>query len=68
MQDIYDLIFLVFNKIATYRINSRWQVYKEALWFIKSPTYLSKFTPPFLGICRFYIKYINTTSTYTISW
>ena len=33
-----------------------WQVDKEALWLIESPTYLSKYTPPILGICRFYFK------------
>ena len=36
------------------KINSRWQVDKEALWLFESPTYLSKCTPPFLGICRLY--------------
>ena len=43
------------NKIATQRINSRWQVDKEAHWLIDSSTYLSKCTPPFLCICRFYL-------------
>ena len=54
----FDILFIwffcCFNKIATYRINSRWQVDKEALWLIEGPTYLSKCTPPFLGICQFY--------------
>ena len=27
---------------------------KEALWLIESPTCLSKCTPPFFGVCRFY--------------
>ena len=43
-----------FNNIATERINSRWQVDKEALWLIESPTYLTKCTQPFLGTCQFY--------------
>ena len=54
-----------FNKIATQRINSRWQVDKEALWLIESPTYLSKCAPPVLGICRFFIFiYINTDNVF----
>jgi len=31
------------NKIATEIIKSRWQVDKEALWLMKSPTYLPKY-------------------------
>ena len=42
------------NKIATKIMNSRWQVDKEAVWLVESPTYLSKYTPPVLCICRFY--------------
>ena len=47
----------IFNKIATHRINSRWHMDKEALWLIESPTYLSKCTLPFLGICQF--RFLN---------
>ena len=49
-----DLDLTRFNKIATWIIISRWQVDKEAVWLIESPTCLSKYIPPVLGICRFY--------------
>ena len=32
-----------FNQIPTLRSNSRWQVDKESIWFVESPTYLSQF-------------------------
>ena len=39
-----------FNKIANWRINTRWQVDKETRWHIQSSTYLSNCIPPVWGI------------------
>ena len=55
---------ITFNEI--YKIeqgshHSRWQVDKKSLWLIKSPPYLSKYIPPFLGTCRLYFVLIILT-------
>ena len=44
-------------------VNSRWQVDKEAVWLIESPTYLSR---PSQVYVDFIFKYINTTSNYLV--
>ena len=54
-----------FNKIATKKINSIWQLNKDAVWLIERISYLSLFHSSEVYI-DFIFKYFNTSSTETI--